>query len=115
MWGSAISLGGGALTLAVFVVAQQPDALTAAARSLDAGSIRTLQFTGAGATFTVGQNLTPADPWPRVAVKSYTARIDYQSASMQLEFVRNMGAVMPRGGGVPFTGDVRQLQGISGP
>jgi glyoxylase-like metal-dependent hydrolase (beta-lactamase superfamily II) len=110
-----ILLGCTAVTLAVLMAAQQPDALTAAARSLDTSSIRTLRFTGSGATFTVGQNVTPDDPWPRVTVKSYTARINYDTASMQLELVREMGAVMPRGGGVPFTGDVRQLQAISGP
>lgn len=113
--GSAIALGASALTLTVSIVAQQPDPLTAAARSLGADNIRTVQFTGSGATFTVGQNFTPADPWPRVAVKSYTARIDYEHDSMQLELIRHMGAVMPRGGGVPFTGEVRQIQAISGP
>ncbi len=77
MSGGAILFGCTMLTLAVLMVAQQPDALTAAARSLDASSIRTLQFTGSGATFTVGQNFTPADPWPRVTVKSYIARINY--------------------------------------
>jgi hypothetical protein len=111
IWGGAILLGGSALTLAVLMVTPQPDALTAA-RSLGAAGIRTLQFSGSGATFTVGQNFTPDDPWPRVTVKNYTVRIDYECASMQLEFVRDMGAVMPRGGGVPFTGEVRQIQAI---
>jgi hypothetical protein len=76
MSGGAILLGVTTLTLAVLMEAQQPDALTAAARSRGASSIRTLQFTGSGATFTVGQNFTPDDPWPRVTVKSYTARIN---------------------------------------
>jgi glyoxylase-like metal-dependent hydrolase (beta-lactamase superfamily II) len=115
MSGGPILLGCTTLTLAVLMVAQQPDALTAAARSLDASSIKTLQFTGSGATFTVGQNFTADDPWPRVTVKSYTVRINYDTASMQLELVREMGAVMPDGGGVPFTGDVRQIQAINGP
>jgi glyoxylase-like metal-dependent hydrolase (beta-lactamase superfamily II) len=115
MSGGPILLGCTTLTLAVLMMAQQPDALTAAARSLDASSIRTLQFTGSGATFTVGQNFTPDAPWPRVTVKSYIARINYDTASMQVELVREMGAVMPRGGGVPFTGDVRQIRAISGP
>jgi hypothetical protein len=88
MWGGAIPLGGGVLTVAALTSAQQPDALTAAARSLGVDRIRMLQLTGPGATFTVGQNFTPDDPWPRVTVKSYTARIDYESASMQLELVR---------------------------
>jgi len=53
MSGGPILLGCTTLTLAVLMVAQQPDALTAAARSLGASSVRTLQFTGSGATSTV--------------------------------------------------------------
>src|SRR5687768_12904340 len=111
MRAGAIFLRGSVLGLTALIAAPQSDALTAAARSLGASSIRTIQFTGSGAMFTVGQNFTPDEPWPRVTVRSYTARIDYETASMQLELVRAMGAVMPRGGGVPFTGDVRQVQG----
>jgi hypothetical protein len=36
----------------------------------------TLQFTASGATFTVGQNFTPSDPWPRIALKRYTVLLD---------------------------------------
>jgi hypothetical protein len=111
----AILLGGSVLTLAALASARQDDALAAAAQALGANTIGTLQFSGAGATFSVGQNVAPGDQWPRVTVKSYTARIDYETASMQLELVRDMGAVMPRGGGVPFTGEVRQMQAMSGP
>src|SRR5215510_12289841 len=81
-----------------------------AIRVLSADSIQMLQFTASGATFTVGQNFTPNDPWPRVNVTSYTALIDYDAASMRQEFVREMGTTMPRGGGVPFTGVLRQIQ-----
>jgi glyoxylase-like metal-dependent hydrolase (beta-lactamase superfamily II) len=90
------------------------DALEAAARLLGADSISTLQFTGSGATFTVGQNFAPSDPWPRVTLKRYTALIDYETASMRQDLLREMGSVMPRGGGVPFTGEQRQIQTVSG-
>jgi hypothetical protein len=72
MSAGAILLGCTTLTLAELMVAQQPDALTVAARSLGASSIRTLRFSGSGATFTVGQNVAPADLWPRVTMKSFT-------------------------------------------
>jgi hypothetical protein len=41
------------------------------------------------ATFTVGQNFTPNDPWPRVTVNRYSASLDHDSASMQQELVRD--------------------------
>jgi glyoxylase-like metal-dependent hydrolase (beta-lactamase superfamily II) len=94
--------------------AQQQNVLSVAAKTLGADTIQTLQFTGSGATCSVGQNFTPNDPWPRVTVKRYTASIDYDMASMQQELVREMGATMPRGGGVPVTGEVRQIQAING-
>jgi hypothetical protein len=84
----------------------------AARAALGADAIRTLQFTASGATFSVGQNFTPEDPWPRVTLTRYTALIDYEHGSMRQELIREMGSAMPRGGGVPFTGELWQLQGI---
>jgi hypothetical protein len=94
--------------------AEQQDVLEAAAHTLGATLIKTLQFAAAGAGFTVGQNFTPNDPWPRVAIKRYTVSIDYETGSMQLDLIREMGATMPRGGGVPFTGELHQIQVVSG-
>ncbi len=59
------AVGCGVLSIATQVGAQREGALTAAARALGADVLRTLHFTGSGATFTVGQNFTPNDPWPR--------------------------------------------------
>jgi glyoxylase-like metal-dependent hydrolase (beta-lactamase superfamily II) len=102
-----------ALALGVAASAQQA-AVKAAADALGAATIKTLQFTGSGANFSVGQNFTPSEPWPRVTVKSYTASINYDSGSMRQELVREMGTTMPRGGGAPFTGEQRQTQVVSG-
>src|SRR6266446_8001548 len=99
---------------AMHVAAQQADAVKAAAASLGADRLKTLQFTGSGANFSVGQNFTPSEPWPRVTVKSYTASINFDTGSMRQELVREMGTTMPRGGGAPFTGEQRQVQVVSG-
>jgi glyoxylase-like metal-dependent hydrolase (beta-lactamase superfamily II) len=92
----------------------QTDAVKSSAEALGAANIKTLQFTASGANFSVGQNFTPAEPWPRVTVKSYTASINYDTGSMRQELVREMGTTMPRGGGAPFTGEQRQVQVVSG-
>ena len=68
------------LTLACAVMVPfnaTPTELDDAVRTLGVDAIKTLQFSASGATFTVGQNFTPNDPWPRVKVTSYTALIDY--------------------------------------
>src|SRR5262249_37333096 len=64
--------------------------------------------------FSVGQNYTADEAWPRVTVKNYNALINYDTGSMRVELVREMGAVMPRGGGAPFFGEQRQVQVVSG-
>ncbi len=104
----------GVLTLASVLAAQQQDALQKSAAALGASTTKTLQFTGSGANFSVGQNFTAAEAWPRVEVKSYTASINYDTGSMRLELIREMGPVMPRGGGAPFFGEQRQTQLVSG-
>src|SRR5581483_7429817 len=92
----------------------QSDALKTAANTLGVANIKTLQFTGSGRNFSVGQNYTPSEAWPLVTVKSYTALINYDTGSMRQELTREMGAVMPRGGGAPFFGEQRQIQVVSG-
>src|SRR5207237_253386 len=52
--------------------------------------------------------------WPPVTVKNYTGSINYDTGSMRVELLREMGAVMPRGGGGPFFGEQRQIQLVSG-
>src|SRR5213596_3648543 len=103
----------GILALASAVAAQS-NALQTAADALGAARVKTLQFTGSGQNFSVGQNYTPAEAWPPVTVKSYTASMNYDTGSMRVELVREMGAVMPRGGGGPFFGEQRQVQVVSG-
>src|SRR5437762_3714965 len=88
----------GGLIAALASSAESPaeeDAINAAAAALGVNTIHTLQFSGSGATFTVGQNFTPTDPWPRVTLKGYTALIDYEAGSMRQDMVRQMGATMP--------------------
>jgi glyoxylase-like metal-dependent hydrolase (beta-lactamase superfamily II) len=104
----------GILTVASLLVAQQRNAVQTAADALGAAKIKSLQFVGSGANFSVGQNYTPNEPWPRVEVKSYTASINYDTGSMRLELLRQMGDTMPRGGGAPFFGEQRQTQVVSG-
>src|SRR5207247_10940061 len=93
---------------------QQQNGLAAVAAAVGEATVNTRQSTGSGGHFSVGQNFTPNEPWPRVTVKNYTASINYGTGSMRQELLREMGPVMPRGGGAPFTGEQRQIQVVSG-
>jgi glyoxylase-like metal-dependent hydrolase (beta-lactamase superfamily II) len=112
--GCATLLIAGLLSPSVHPTAQQPDALKAAADAIGANAIKRLHVSAIGAIYSVGQSPNPTEPWPRVTVKSYDATINYETASMRVELVRTQGAVPPRGGGVPFTGEQRQIQLVSG-
>src|SRR3954447_21935406 len=102
------------LALAGRPSAQQTDALKAAAEALGTANIKTLGFAASGGNFSVGQNFTATDPWPRVPITTYTSLINFDTASMRTEILREMGNTMPRGGGAPFFGQQRQRQEVSG-
>src|SRR5919108_240273 len=105
----------GILALASALVAQQGNVLSTAADTLGTARIKTLQFTGSGQNFSVGQNYTPSEPWPPVPVKNYTAQINYDTGSMRVELLREINTpTMPRGGGAPLYGEQRQIQVVSG-
>src|SRR5881394_1450929 len=93
------SAGIAILAFAGVLAAQQATALQKASDALGVEKIKTLQFNGNGQNFSVGQNYLPTEPWPPVPVKNYTALINYDTASMRVELLREMGPVMPRGGG----------------
>lgn len=104
-----------ALTLMTTATMQTPpSALKDAAEAIGAANVKTLEFTGSGRMFTVGQPPSAHEPWPAVELRNYSASIDYGSGSMRVELLRFMGPVMPRGGGAPFTGEQRQVQVVSG-
>jgi glyoxylase-like metal-dependent hydrolase (beta-lactamase superfamily II) len=96
------------------VAAAQQGALQTAANTLGVANIKTLQFTGSGRNFSVGQNYTSTEPWPAVPVKSYTAVANFDTGAMRVDLTREMGSVMPRGGGAPFFGEQRAIQVVSG-
>src|SRR5215471_795152 len=60
------------------------------------GDVKSLQYTGSGANFALGQSPSPGTPWPHYNVKSYTRTINYDTVSMQEDMVRTQGDPSPR-------------------
>ena len=111
---SYIALAVFGLVVTTSSLSAQQNALQTAATALRVSQIKTLQMTGSGANFSVGQNYTSTEAWPRVTVKSFTTLANYDTGSMRVELVREMGATMPKGGGAPFFGEQRQIMLVSG-
>ena len=102
------------LAVASLPSAQQGDKVKAASDFLGAENMKSVRYTGFGANYTVGQAFSPTDAWPKVTIKSYDAQINYETSAMQVDLVREMGPVPPRGGGVAFVGEQRQQQFVLG-
>ena len=108
--------------LAAVLVLLSPLAATAQDASLDnvakamgSAGVKSMQYSGSGTNFQLGQNFSPDLPWPRFVVKSYTRAVNYESASIRDELVRTQGENPPRGGGgQPVAGEQRQIFVASG-
>jgi len=91
------------------------DVLRETARSMGVADLKTLQYSGSGYNFAVGQSFNPNSPWPRFNVKSYRRMIDYAAGASQEELVRTQAENPPRGGGQqPIVGEQRQVLVVSG-
>ena len=99
----------GAMVAAIGARAQDAAAvIDAAARAMGTTSLQSIQYSGSGAVFMVGQNLRPDAPWPRFTVPKYTASVRYDAPAFREELVRIDTDNPPRGGGAggynPATG-----------
>jgi glyoxylase-like metal-dependent hydrolase (beta-lactamase superfamily II) len=74
------------LTCALCSVATAQDAknvLEAAIKNM--GDVKSIQYSGSGAQFNLGQSVSPDAPWPRVELKSFTRAVDYDKLATRNE------------------------------
>jgi len=95
--------------------AQQQTGLAAAAETMGAASLNSIEFTGSGEVFSFGQAFEPGGPWPRFIQRTYSAAINYRTPAMRVVQVRSQGEHPPRGGGAQAVGaDQRAVSAVSG-
>ena len=101
--------------LSPLAAAAQDASLDNVAKAMGAAGVKSIQYSGSGTNFQLGQNFSPDTPWPRFVVKSYTRAVNYDGASIRDELVRTQGETPPRGGGgQPVAGEQRQIFVASG-
>jgi glyoxylase-like metal-dependent hydrolase (beta-lactamase superfamily II) len=101
--------------LSPLAAAAQDTSVDQVAKAIGADGVKSVQYSGSGTNFAIGQNFSPDIPWPRFVVKSYTRAINYENASIRDELVRTQGENPPRGGGgQPVAGEQRQIFVASG-
>jgi glyoxylase-like metal-dependent hydrolase (beta-lactamase superfamily II) len=106
----------GLVFLALAGCTRNPQAvLQEAAATTGATNLKSIQYSGSGSNFALGQSFSPDAPWPRFNVKTYTRAIDYDARSSREELLRTQAEEPPRGGGQqPLVGEQQQRFMVSG-
>jgi glyoxylase-like metal-dependent hydrolase (beta-lactamase superfamily II) len=95
----------------------QQDAKTviaSATAALGAGNLKTIEFTGSGFDYVVGQAANPSSPWPKFIDKTYTRVVDLDAPASRMQRIRMQGENPPRGGGQqPVVGEQKQDQSVA--
>lgn len=107
----------GLLTLLIVVplsLAAQDAKTVLQAASKAMGDVRSIQYSGTGHLYALGQAYSPTSAWPQNNITSYTRTIDYSSRSSR-EDLTQVEPTPPRlGGALPFAGEQRQINLVSG-
>ncbi len=73
--------------------------IDAAVKAMGTASVQSIQYSGTGAVFMVGQNFRPESPWPRFKVTKYNTGVRYDTPAFREELVRVDDENPARGGG----------------
>jgi glyoxylase-like metal-dependent hydrolase (beta-lactamase superfamily II) len=73
--------------------------IDAATRAMGTSSLQSIQYSGSGSVFMLGQNVRPEAPWPKFTVTKYSAGVRYDAPAFREELVRIDTEDPPRGGG----------------
>jgi glyoxylase-like metal-dependent hydrolase (beta-lactamase superfamily II) len=105
-----------ALALILIAIPSAQDAkgvIAAASMAMGADNLRTIEYSGNGYDFAVGQASHPNLAWPRFINPTYKRVIDFQVPASRVDRVRIQGEQPPRGGGQqPVRGEQPQTQTI---
>ncbi len=84
----AMLLAGGLITFSTILPAADP-AIDRALEAIGGANVKTIQFSGSGAVFTVGQSKNPNGPWPRVELASFQTTQAFDKPASRVEGMQN--------------------------
>src|SRR5436190_16569481 len=77
------------------------------------GSLKSVEYSGSGIDFAIGQNVNPNAPWPKFIDKTYKRTMNFDAPAYRMERIRMQGENPPRGGGQqPIVGEQPQNQTV---
>src|ERR1700693_949718 len=68
--------------------------------TIGAGNLKSIQYSGSGYIYAIGQSFQPDDRYSKFNLKSYTRLVDYDKSASREEDLPAQFANPPRGGGV---------------
>ena len=75
------------------------------------GSLKSVEYSGSGFDYAIGQNVNPNSPWPKFIDKTYKRTMNFETPAYRMERTRTQGENPPRGGGQqPIVGE--QMQNV---
>jgi glyoxylase-like metal-dependent hydrolase (beta-lactamase superfamily II) len=84
-----------------------------ASKAMGGDTLKTIQYSGSGFDFALGQAANPNGAWPRFIDKTYTRVINYETPATRMDRIRMQGENPPRGGGQqPVRGEQPQNQTV---
>ena len=86
--------------------------LQAASKAM--GDVKSIQYSGTGHLYALGQAYSPTSAWPQNNITSYTRAIDYGSRSAREELTQVEPTPPRLGGAAPFAGEQKQVNFVSG-
>ena len=89
--------------------------IASASKAMGADTLNTIEFSGSGADFAIGQAYNGNSPWPKFIDKTYTRAISFDAgAGSRMERIRMQGENPPHGGGQqPIIGEQPQTQFVA--
>jgi glyoxylase-like metal-dependent hydrolase (beta-lactamase superfamily II) len=95
--------------------AQDPKTVISnASKALGAENLKTIEYSGSGYDFAIGQAPNPSSPWPKFNDKTYTRVIDFDAPASRMQRIRTQAENPPHGGGQqPIIGEQNQTQVVA--
>src|SRR3974390_2093505 len=83
-------------------------------KQLGCDGLKTIEYSGSGSDFAIGQAGNPSLAWPRFNDKTYTRAIDFDAPASRMQRTRTQAENPPRGGGQqPVIGGQTQPQVVA--
>ena len=88
------------------------DVVAAVGKTIGAGSVKTIQYSGTG--YMTNNSCRPNGPWPKLKVTNYTRVLDYENMASREDYLQSQGGPVCGAGFQPIVGSIHITDSVSG-